>query len=126
MGLRPIRELENFALSRAATGLLLLFLIGHAFVATSTHIHMLAGANVNAHSGTFFSNDEKTRNAPYTGKHEQCLLCRLQRDFVSDVQQATPAIAAPRFESLKHEVLQVSLVLGAHLLSPPGRAPPPV
>jgi hypothetical protein len=104
----------------------LLFLIGHAFVASSTHFHPLNGTGANAFSGASLSQSDETQNTPLANEHEQCLICRLQRNFVSDVQQSTPSVVVPRFETLKHEVLQVSLITGAHTLSPPGRAPPPV
>ncbi|MDQ3806025.1 MAG: hypothetical protein M3416_19615, partial [Acidobacteriota bacterium] len=58
------------------------------------------------------------------GGHEQCLLCRLQRDFVSDLQHSAPALDAPPAEALGGARSLDAPVRQAHLCAPSGRAPP--
>lgn len=111
-------------LSRTATGIALLVLMAHAFVASTTHFHRLAGATQSGYSGAALSAKEKTHDAPPAGGHSQCLICRLQRNFLSDLQQTPPAVAAPLAAALVFETVADTSVHSPQLLSPTGRAPP--
>lgn len=111
--------------SRAAAGLLLLALTAHAFVAGTTHFHRVAqpGA-LPAHAVR--SGEERGPDAPLAGDEKQCLLCRLQRNLVSDLQHATVVLAPPPAWTPGHEHLhQVAARTGSALLRQ-GRAPPSV
>ncbi|MBC7930016.1 MAG: hypothetical protein H7Z38_05550 [Rubrivivax sp.] len=124
MGLRVRRDWKGIAQSRAATGLVLLVLMAHGFVASTTHFHRLAVATAPGYSGAALSANEETRDAPPAGGHAQCLVCRLQRNFISDLQQTIPAIAAPLATALAYETLTDTFVRNVRFLSPSGRGPP--
>ncbi|MCA1634333.1 MAG: hypothetical protein LC802_11740 [Acidobacteria bacterium] len=110
-------------MSPFATSLVLLALIWHAFLVSSTHIHRvqssedeLAVASMGSSGGA--------EHAPPSGGHAQCLLCRLQRNFISDLQHTVPAIAAPATEAQGDAELPSPPASAAHLLLPSGRGPP--
>ena len=124
MGVRLIREWKGFAWSRTATGIVLLVLMAHAFVASTTHFHRLAWASAPGFSRSVLSANEDQQNAPPAGGHTQCLICRLQRNFVSDLQQTIPAVASPLAATLAFETLTDTSDSSAQLLAPSGRAPP--
>ncbi|MET0649761.1 MAG: hypothetical protein ABW208_24375 [Pyrinomonadaceae bacterium] len=111
--------------SRAAVGLLLLALTAHAFVAGTTHFHRIAqpGA-LPAHAVQ--RGQERGHDAPLAGDEKQCLLCRLQRNLVSDLQHETVVLAPPPAWTPSHERLhQVAARPGSALLRQ-GRAPPSI
>ncbi|HYH84748.1 MAG TPA: hypothetical protein VEX60_04645 [Pyrinomonadaceae bacterium] len=110
--------------ARAATGLVLLVLMAHAFVASTSHFHRLAGATAPVYSGAALSANEESQDAPPAGGHAQCLVCRLQRNFVSDLQQLIPVVAAPPATAQVFETHTDTSVHSVRFLSPSGRAPP--
>ena len=110
--------------SRAAVGLLLLVVTVHAFVASATHFHVLTDAQT---SQAVVHGDERgSRSVPLAGDEAQCLLCRLQRSFVSDLQSATLAVAPPTADALGYATLRNVSTLASCSLLPSGRAPPSV
>lgn len=109
---------------------LLLVLFAHAFMASATHFHRpetgganraTAGNNVSTPACGARDNAENARDASF---HAQCLLCRLQRNFVADLSHADArTAAAPQTHEggEAHAVLHFSQ--GSFLI-PAGRAPP--
>jgi hypothetical protein len=119
-------QAQRFVRSRAAAGLLLLALTAHAFVAGATHFHRLAQP-VASHARTSVrSGHERGQDAPLTGEERQCLLCRLQRNLVSDLQHAALVIAAPPALTPVHEHLHEAAARPGAVLLRQGRAPPTV
>lgn len=112
--------------SRAAAGLLLLALTAHAFVAGATHFHRVARPGANPAQTILRSGEERGQGAPLAGHEKQCLLCRLQRNLVSDLQHATLVLAPQPARTHGHELLpEQAERIGAALLRK-GRAPPSV
>src|SRR5215218_4963643 len=91
--------------SRAAAGLLLLALTAHAFVAGATHFHRLPQLGASPAQTIFQNGEDRGESAPLGGDEKQCLLCRLQRNLVSDLQYAALFIAAPPASTPVHEHL---------------------
>lgn len=133
-GLRSNAAQNNVRRARAAgsplLSALLLVLFAHAFMASATHFHRpeTAGAK-SATAATSASTPsfgvrgdaEDARDANF---HAQCLLCRLQRNFVADLHHRDArTTATPQ----RHEDDQAHVILsfsqGAFLI-PAGRAPP--
>jgi hypothetical protein len=112
--------------SRAAAGLLLLALTAHAFVAGATHFHRPAEAGAGGAPAAVQSGEERGQGAPLAGDEKQCLLCRLQRNFVSDLQHAALLIAPPPSLTLGHELLQEQAARVGPALLRQGRAPPSI
>jgi hypothetical protein len=106
-----------------ATSLLLLALFGHAFVVSATHLHRVPladGASASAGVGE----RGEAEQSPASGSHAECLLCRLQRNYVSDLQHTTPEIAAPERQSQGRPGSRAVSTSSAHFLAPSGRGPP--
>ena len=118
--------MQKFVRSRAAAGLLLLALTAHAFVAGATHFHRLAHTGVSPAQTTLENGEERGEGAPLGGDEKQCLLCRLQRNLVSDLQHAALFIAAPPAWTPEHELLHEVAARAGTVLLRQGRAPPPV
>jgi hypothetical protein len=109
--------------SPLATSLVLLALIWHAFLVSSTHVHRIQ-SNEDRSSIASMSGRGGAEPAPASSNHAQCLLCSLQRNFVSDLQHSAPAIAAPEAQATPHADLPTSTISAAPFLAPSGRAPP--
>lgn len=126
MGERQNRRGFELARSRAAAGLLLLALTAHAFVASATHFHRLTQPGAFPILTAIQSGEEREQDAPLAGDEKQCLLCRLQRNLISDLQYATLVIAPPTARTHGDHLLhEVAACHGAPLLRQ-GRAPPSV
>ena len=107
------------------TALLLLVLTGHAFVVSATHFHPgRQPVALDSAGGAQAVQLADAQTSPPAAGHEQCLLCRLQRNFVSDLQHSAPALDAPRAEALGRVRALDASARQAHLLATPGRAPP--
>jgi hypothetical protein len=106
-----------------ATPLLLLALFGHAFFVSATHSHRVVRAD-GASSVASVGERGDVRQTPASGGHAECLLCRLQRNYVSDLQHTAPAVAAPERQPQGHTGTRAVSSSAAHLLAPSGRAPP--
>ena len=105
-------------------GLLLLALTAHAFIASSTHFHRLPQLGA-APAQTILQNVEgRADGAPLGGDEKQCLLCRLQHNFVSELQQAAIVIAPPPARALVHENIHKTAARAGTGLLRQGRAPP--
>jgi hypothetical protein len=108
------------------TALMLLVLTGHAFVVSATHFHRARpSAPAAADRGPQFNLPQGAQEAPPAGGHEQCLLCRLQRNLVSDLQHYVSTLPTPQAESLGRFNSFDAPARRAHLLARSGRAPPP-
>lgn len=109
------------------TAVVLLVLTGHAFVVSASHFHRgwqpSATAEVAA-AGARVVAPQSAQPSPLADGHEQCLLCRLQRHLVADLQHAGPTLGAPRAEALDPDRLAGPHLLSASPHAPPGRAPP--
>jgi hypothetical protein len=107
------------------TALLLLVLTGHAFIVSASHFHRgprpTAPATV---QGAPVVRTEGAQSAPLAGGHEQCLLCRLQRNLVAELRHTAPTLCAPTAEALDLGVRSDAYLGQPSHLSPPGRAPP--
>ncbi len=68
--------------------------------------------------------DERGGGAPLGADEKQCLLCRLQRNLVTDLQHAAPVIAAPPASAPVHEHLHEAAARAGSVLLRQGRAPP--
>ena len=112
--------------SRAAVGLFLLVVTAHAFVAGATHFHVRALAHAQTTQAALHGDEGGTRGVPLAGDEAQCLLCRLQRSFVSDLQSTTFSVAPPSTEALHNDSLRNVSARASRSLLPPGRAPPSV
>lgn len=109
--------------SRAAVGLLLLAVVAHAFVAGATHFH---GRGVTAAQSSQAALHEGGGggSVPLAGDDAQCLLCRLQRSLVSDLQSAAHALAPPPADATGYAPRQEVSARASSPLRPSGRAPP--
>ena len=112
--------------SRAAVGLLLLVVTAHAFVAGATHFHVRALSHAQTTQAALHSDEEGSRSVPLAGDEAQCLLCRLQRSFVSDLQSTTLSVAPPSTEALDYDALRNVSARASRSLLPSGRGPPSV
>lgn len=103
---------------------LLLLLFWHAFLASATHFHRTAPAPAGQERATQVGDGKDATGTADAGGHAQCLLCRLQRNFVADAQKESAPVSAPPTALLAAE-LPPSLCHVARPFSvPSGRAPP--
>ena len=102
---------------------MLLALVCHAFLVGATHFHRVQKAE-GAPSAAAISRQGGGEQSPPSGGHAQCLLCRLQRNFISDLQHSAPALAAPVCEAAGRADLPATPAHGAYFPAPSGRAPP--
>lgn len=109
---------------RAAAGLILLALVAHAFFAVSTHFHRPARLGASTAHAALHNGEGRGEQAPLGGEEKQCLLCRLQRNLVSDLQHATLSVAAPHARTPVRELLHDAAARPGALLLRQGRAPP--
>ena len=112
--------------SRAAAGLLLLVVTAHAFVASATHFHVRALPDAQTAQAAVYGEEGGSHSVPLAGDEAQCLLCRLQRNLVSDLQSATLAVAPPSADAHGYAALRNVSTRASSSLLPPGRAPPSV
>jgi hypothetical protein len=124
LGERLSIQARRFVRSRAAAGLLLLALTAHAFVAGATHFHRIPQPGALPAQAALGSGEDRGEGAPLGGDEKQCLLCRLQRNLVTDLEHATLVIAAPpAWTPVPEHLHQASARAGALKLRQ-GRAPP--
>jgi hypothetical protein len=104
---------------------LLLVLLAHAFIVSATHMHRLEQAG-GAHPGQSRSagNSEDAARSGETGNHAQCLLCRLQRNFISEFSDSSLIAPAPQSGKLSYHGAPAVTVPVASFLCARGRAPP--
>lgn len=107
-----------------ATALVLLVLTGHAFVVSATHFHRGRASSAPSVGGPQAGRPSGAQDAPLAGGHEQCLLCRLQRDLFSGLQHSAPALDAPQARPAGRLRPSDAPTHGPQLLFRTGRAPP--
>lgn len=110
--------------SRAAAGLLLLVVAAHAFIGSATHFHSPVAPETQSAHAALDGDGGGGQNIPQPGDAAQCLLCRLQRNFVSADQGATLVLAPPPAEALDYAALQDITAHASRSMFRPGRAPP--
>jgi hypothetical protein len=110
--------------SRAAVGLLLLAVMAHAFVAGATHFHGRGVSAAQSSQAALHDGDGGDRSVPLAGDEAQCLLCRLQRNLVSDLQSAASALAPPTADAPVYAPQRDAPARASSTLRPSGRAPP--
>ena len=118
------RRGQRFVRSRAAAGLLLLVVTAHAFVASATHFHSRSVAAPQSAQAAFHGDEGGGGSLPQAGDEAQCLLCRLQRSFVSDLQCAALAFAPPLADAPGYIAPRNTSARASRALLPSGRAPP--
>jgi hypothetical protein len=126
LGERLSIQAQRFVRSRAAAGLLLLALTAHAFVAGATHSHRLPQPGASPSRVAFQGGEGHGESAPLGADEKQCLLCRLQRNLISDLQHATLVVAAPPAAMSVPEHLHEATLRPGIVLLRQGRAPPSV
>jgi hypothetical protein len=106
--------------------MLLLALTAHAFVASATHFHSLPQLGAGPAQVALQDANGEGNGSPLGSDEKQCLLCRLQRNFVTDLHQAALLINAPAARTPEPEPLhEAEARAGAPRLRQ-GRAPPAV
>jgi hypothetical protein len=109
-----------------ALSVLLLVLFAHAFIVSATHMHRLERAAGAASAGHVLSvrDSHSAEQSGESGAHAQCLLCRLQRNFISDYPDSSLTVAAPPLSGLSYDVRPSLTANFSAFLTPSGRAPP--
>lgn len=123
MGVKLDRQWREVVRSRAAAGLVLLVLAAHAFVASATHFHAPAAGAAGSSQTALARQGGGEREAPPSGD-ARCLMCRLQRNFVTGVPDSTPVLASPAALAPEHEFLRNTRACPAPTSLRSGRAPP--
>lgn len=121
--------LNNYTKRRArgAKGFVLLVVMAHAFFVSATHFHAVTGLDSTRASGAALSRPDEGRKAPLANGEDQCVVCRLQRNFNNGLMRhATPEVAAPLAKSVVFSALEQTPAPNAQRLSATGRAPPPL
>jgi hypothetical protein len=115
----------NNVLKQRARGLVLLALLAHAFLVGATHFHRAGGLVAANAQGAAVSRPEGGPKAPLANGEEQCLACRLQRNFASGLMRhAAPEVAPPPARLIGFAALELTPTPNAPTLSATGRAPP--
>jgi hypothetical protein len=124
LGEKLSSQAQKFVRSRAAAGLLLLALTAHAFVAGATHFHRLPQPGASPAQTSFQNGEGRGGGTPLGSDEKQCLLCRLQRNLVTDLQHAALVVAAPPAWTPDYELLHEASAREGTLILTQGRAPP--
>ncbi|HZI17392.1 MAG TPA: hypothetical protein VEY09_02265 [Pyrinomonadaceae bacterium] len=105
---------------------MLFALTAHALFASTSHFHtgLAADATARLDGAGRVAGQQDTGGAGKSGAHAQCLLCRLQRDFVSVLRHGVPQVVAPQALARRAPHATDPAVASATLLSPVGRGPP--
>jgi hypothetical protein len=126
LGEKVSSQVRKFTRSRAAVGLLLLALTAHAFVASATHFHRLPQLGASPVQAALHNGEKGGEGTPLGGDEKQCLLCRLQRNLVSDLQHATLYTATPPAWTPVPEPLHEAAARPGTVRLRQGRAPPSI
>lgn len=106
---------------------MLLVLLAHALLVSATHFHVNAAAGLDSAraSGASVTRQDESRKAPLANGEEQCLVCRLQRNFNGGLMRhATPEVASPLAKPHALTSPEQASAQTAQRLSAKGRAPP--
>lgn len=101
--------------------LVLLVVFGHAVFAGATHFHRVS-RQVGEPAATAHRDDAD--NGPSAKGHLQCVLCRLQRQFVSDHGPSAPRLVVPTSPAEGPFGRHAATTSNAHPLLKKGRGPP--
>lgn len=108
-----------------AAPVVLLLLFVHAFVVSATHIHRFErGGALKAQTGVSLGSREDSNPSTEAGGHAQCLLCRLQRNFVTDYHKTTLPAGPPHQKTLASGPSPAFSLVTRPYSVPAGRAPP--
>lgn len=100
---------------------MLLLVFAHAVLAGATHFHRVS-QQVGESSAAAYS-DEAGGGQSAKG-HPQCVLCRLQRQFVSDHRPSGPRLVAPASAAEGFAGRHSAATSSTHPLLKKGRGPP--
>jgi hypothetical protein len=106
-----------------ASSLVLLVLVAHALFVCVTHHHERTRIPSEFAIATLTAEDGDSSNTPDSNSDSHCLSCRLQRNFVSNVNSSSLTMELPQ-EALLRENLSIDLHSYTCLLALSGRAPP--
>ena len=122
----PRRGLSvNFGRWSPAASVLLLVLFAHAFLVNATHCHRFTRASApGAAHGIGVSGQEDTGRSTEAGGDAQCVLCRLQRNFVTDFQRVSTPVGPARQECQRYCLPPAPSSNARAFSVPQGRAPP--
>lgn len=105
--------------------LALLLLVAHAFLASTTHFHRIERDDKTLASSSLSARDfSEPEGGLESNSHAQCLLCRLQRNFVAELSNPVLSIAAALQKLPCDEISHTLHPLNGAFLLPAGRAPP--
>ena len=103
----------------------LLFLFVHAFFVSATHGYRFERVGVaKAQSEACVASREDLSRAHEAGGHSQCLLCRLQRNFVAELQKTSLPVGLPPQKTYTGELPAALSTLTRPFSIHAGRAPP--
>ncbi|HLM57579.1 MAG TPA: hypothetical protein VK422_15800 [Pyrinomonadaceae bacterium] len=102
-------------------GLLLLFVFAHAVFAGATHFHRVTQPGDAGHAS---ARQESAEDSAAAKGHFQCVLCRLQRQLVSDGRPTGLRVVIPAADAATHEAYLSDTKSSPHPLLRQGRAPP--
>jgi hypothetical protein len=74
--------------------------------------------------GPSAGSDEGTEPSSVAFNHAQCLLCRLQRNFICELEQGIPSMSAPPADIVRREDLTAPSHSRTFYLTHSGRGPP--
>jgi hypothetical protein len=107
--------------------LALLLVFAHAFVVSAAHFHRAGATSTGSQAGIGqnASLDSQTRaEADGASGHAQCLLCRLQRNLISDLDRHSFVPTPPTRKLSDIQAASTVAPLSDDYLVPAGRAPP--
>lgn len=108
-----------------AAPLLLLLLFAHAFLVSATHLHRSEPVGPQkAQTQVSLGSGEDFNPASEAGGHAQCLLCRLQRNFITDYHKTSLPAEPPRRKTLACDSSSATTHADRPFSVPAGRAPP--
>ncbi|CAN5409810.1 hypothetical protein BH18ACI2_BH18ACI2_28050 [soil metagenome] len=105
--------------------LALLCLLAHAFFVSATHYHR-SSLDLSSSSSprTSVSEQKNDDSASNVAGHSQCLLCRLQRSFTTDLQESILSVAEPQAATIASQNFYAAFYAGRNSTIRRGRAPP--
>lgn len=104
--------------------IVLLSLVAHAFLVSATHYHVYPQISHGLFAARVEARQQSDPNpSPDSKDHNDCLSCRLHRNFVFDLHSPSVAIDLAYGPVIRETVLLVPHSSETFLISPP-RAPP--